>query len=264
MPYDGSGNFTIINSFEQDRVNDISIDSAKMDANFNDVAGGLSNAVLRSGASAMAGVLNMANYKIQNLADGTVSSDAVNRGQLDTCVKLSGSQTIADTKTFSSSPVIPTPANNDNSTKAASTAYVKNILSAVYPVGSIYIGTQTTCPLETLISGSTWVLVAADKALWTGNGSNGNTTIAAGLPNITGSFEARIYWGSSPVGITNSQGAFSETNAGAIAAPDGGGDLRGSMPKTFDFNASRSSSIYGNSNTVQPPAYVVNIWRRTA
>ena len=30
------------------------------------------------------------------------------------------------------------------------------------------------------------------------------------------------------------------------------------------IDASRSSSIYGNSTTVQPPAYVVNIWRRTA
>jgi hypothetical protein len=28
------------------------------------------------------------------------------------------------------------------------------------------------------------------------------------------------------------------------------------------FDASRSSSIYGNSQTVQPPAYIVNIWER--
>ena len=126
MPYDGSGNFTIINSFEQDRINDISIDSAKMDANFNDVAGGLSNALLRSGSSAMTGALNMASHKIQNVTDGSASGDAVNRGQLDTCVKLSGNQTIADIKTFSSSPVVPTAASSENSTKAASTAFVNN------------------------------------------------------------------------------------------------------------------------------------------
>jgi len=130
MPYDGSGTFTIINSFEQDRINNISIDSAKMDANFNDVAGGLSNAVLRSGSSAMTGALNMASHKIQNVTDGSANGDAVNKGQLETlssaCVKLSGNQTIADTKTFSSSPVVPTVANSDNSTKSASTAYVNN------------------------------------------------------------------------------------------------------------------------------------------
>ena len=30
------------------------------------------------------------------------------------------------------------------------------------------------------------------------------------------------------------------------------------------FDASRSNPIYGRSNTVQPPAYVVNIWQRTS
>lgn len=130
MPYDGSGTFTIINSFEQDRINNISIDSTKMDANFNDVASGLSNAVLRSGSSAMTGALNMASHKIQNVTDGSANGDAVNKGQLEAlssaCVKLSGNQTISNTKTFSTSPVVPTPANSDNSTKAASTAYVNN------------------------------------------------------------------------------------------------------------------------------------------
>lgn len=30
------------------------------------------------------------------------------------------------------------------------------------------------------------------------------------------------------------------------------------------FDASRSSSIYGSSSTVQPPAYVVHIWKRVS
>lgn len=30
------------------------------------------------------------------------------------------------------------------------------------------------------------------------------------------------------------------------------------------FDASRSSSIYGKSTTVQPPAYALIAWRRTA
>ena len=104
MPYDGSGNFTIINNFEEDRINGVSIDSLKMDNNFNDVANGLSNAVLRSGAAAMTGVLNMASHKIQNVTNGTATSDAINKGQLDAlsnaCVKLSGTQTITGTKYF--------------------------------------------------------------------------------------------------------------------------------------------------------------------
>lgn len=35
------------------------------------------------------------------------------------------------------------------------------ILEALYPVGSIYITTANTCPLSTLIAGSTWSLVSS-------------------------------------------------------------------------------------------------------
>lgn len=34
--------------------------------------------------------------------------------------------------------------------------------------------------------------------------------------------------------------------------------------QTGTFDASRSSSIYGKSTTVQPPAYALIAWRRTA
>lgn len=40
------------------------------------------------------------------------------------CVKNTGDETIAGTKTFSSSPVVPTPAVSDNSTKVVTTAYI--------------------------------------------------------------------------------------------------------------------------------------------
>ena len=38
------------------------------------------------------------------------------------------------------------------------TEYAKttDLLNAIYPVGSVYIGTQSSCPLSSLISGSTW------------------------------------------------------------------------------------------------------------
>ena len=33
--------------------------------------------------------------------------------------------------------------------------------------------------------------------------------------------------------------------------------------QSVSLDASRSSSIYGRSSTVQPPAYVINVWKRT-
>lgn len=129
-----------------------------------------------------------------------------------------------------------------------------DLLKALYPVGSIYIGTQATCPLATLISGSTWELVAQNRALWGGDGTNANTTIAAGLPNITGTFN-------NTVNITVASGAFYTRK---VSNSTGGTNSYTVSDAGAGIDASRSSSIYGNSNTVQPPAYVVNIWRRTA
>ena len=176
----------------------------------------------------------------------------------NTVVHKTGNETVAGVKTFSSSPLVPTAATGDSSTKAASTAYVHNILSTIYPIGSIYIGTQETCPLASLISGSTWELVATDRALWGGNGSNANSTINAGLPNITGKFNNRcLQYGNDG----DQDGALYHIEYGWRQAA-GGTDWSGAMG--IGFNASRSNSIYGASSTVQPPAYRVNIWRRTA
>jgi hypothetical protein len=145
-------------------------------------------------------------------------------------------------------------------------ADLNNTLAALYPVGSIYIGTQATCPLATLISGSTWELVSAGRVLQgADSGHAAGTTIAAGLPNITGEFSVV----SSATGLwkTNmmSSGAFYpiKVSSGTQWYVDA---LSNYNDDTHDtgFDASRSSAIYGNSTTVQPPAYCVNIWRRTA
>jgi hypothetical protein len=133
---------------------------------------------------------------------------------------------------------------------------ISDTLSAIYPVGSLYITTQNSgsCPIAGLISGSQWELVGKDHALWTTDGTNANTTIEAGLPNITGAF----------TGLSAALSAFEGGcfyNGGNLY---GGEVYPGGANNSIGFDASRSSSIYGNSSTVQPPAYRVNVWRRTA
>ena len=130
-------------------------------------------------------------------------------------------------------------------------------MNTIYPVGSIYISTNSTNPMATLISGSTWELVSSGKALWTGNGSNANTTISAGLPDITGYLQ----------GLFCKTG-FDASSTSALYYNEKGTDLPATSDRSgykgIHFSASRSNSIYGSSTTVQPPAYVVNVWRRTA
>lgn len=147
---------------------------------------------------------------------------------------------------------------------------VLNMLNMIYPVGSIYLEASNSgfCPLEIVMKGTRWELVSTGKALWTGNGSNANTTIAAGIPNITGGLIQGNYgYKSQAVIDPYIYGAFSYTyRKGATGNIYGGEDRGGQatgMPATFD--ASRSSPVYRNDvTTVQPPAYVVNAWRRVA
>ena len=131
---------------------------------------------------------------------------------------------------------------------------ITSIMNTIYPVGSIYISTNSTNPMATLISGSTWELVSSGKALWTGDGSNANTTISAGLPNITGGPWVGGY--SDQITTTGAVEKYYEQSGGQFTSSNKRGN--------YKFNASLSNSIYGASTTVQPPAYVVNVWRRTA
>ena len=72
------------------------------------------------------------------------------------------------------------------------TTITQTILEALYPVGSVYITTANTCPLSTLISGSTWTLVSsgivkAGDIPCKGNGKTlglTNGTTNAGLTSI--------------------------------------------------------------------------------
>ena len=140
-----------------------------------------------------------------------------------------------------------------NSTLNRSIEGVKNeLLQIIYPVGSIYIGITVECPISALLG--TWEKVAEGRVL---QGSDSiheaGSTISAGLPNITGRFSAEN------IG-TYQTGAFAQDDETFPRSTGSGA----AYYKGYNFDASRSSAVYGNSDTVQPPAFVVNIWRRVA
>lgn len=98
-----------------------------------------------------------------------------------------------------------------------------------------------------------------------GDGHKGGETVEAGLPNIAGSAIFRPYNSEYKTGVIwKSTGAFSDkkdntdSSQGIVA-----GDFS-TNNQTFYFDASRSNPIYGNSTTVQPPAYYFYFWRRVS
>lgn len=129
-----------------------------------------------------------------------------------------------------------------------------------------WISEDPTSPAA--LFGGTWQEIAQNRVLMGASYAHAaGTTVEAGLPNITGSVVpklANIYnlfiseSGATMTGAFYNTGVFS-SYGGADAT-----NVTNSLPQDLYFDASRSNSIYGRSNTVQPVAYYVHIWKRVA
>ena len=142
------------------------------------------------------------------------------------------------------------------------------IFDLIYPVGSIF-ATTGNAPAR-----GTWEEIAKGRTLQgADSGHAAGTTIEAGLPNITGNMAMTFGYTSDnhqtpyPIGAVSVSGVFStDSKWGRMFTPE---FTRHAMDSEFIysagvFDASNSNAIYGASSTVQPPAYVVHFYRRTA
>lgn len=170
----------------------------------------------------------------------------------------------------------------------------ESILSMVYPVGSVYISVNDVSPEKFL--GGTWEKISQGRVLQgAANGQAAGTAVEAGLPNISVSSNGAHTHTRGSMNITGNVGmhgagsctAIHTTNgafygSGARSAYDGTSCISGirsddvvvfSADRTWTGSTSSAGAhshsayitdITGKSTTVQPPALLVNIWKRTA
>lgn len=140
------------------------------------------------------------------------------------------------------------------------------LLDFIFHKGYIITTKNADFDPNTFMPWQTWTRYAKGRTLYGAGTLNGikytaGKTVDAGLPDITGS-----------IGSTGSgEPKFSNTVAGCFSAiaktsyysqtNDKSGYTR---TDGVQFKASASNSIYGGSTTVQPNAYVVYMWVRTA
>lgn len=138
------------------------------------------------------------------------------------------------------------------------------IFDLIYPVGSIF-ATTGNAPAR-----GTWEEIAKGRTLQgADSGHAAGTMIAAGLPNITGLLPTQVFGNKNdiPGGLEDDldywNGALNAHvwNKTSYYPRNGEGNAYDGQAR---FDASNSNSIYGASSTVQPPAYVVHFYRRTA
>ena len=148
----------------------------------------------------------------------------------------------------------------DLAVKTAVLKAKKETILECRPVGSYFI-TETEDDPNVLFGGG-WQKLTGRYVLQCSDANHkAGTTVEAGLPNITG--QATFI---SSDGVDNAQypdrGAFYWANYAhnvRMQTVSGGTGKRDIM-----FDASRSNSIYGRSDTVQPPARIVNVWKRVS
>ena len=171
----------------------------------------------------------------------------------------------------------------------------ESILSMVYPVGSVYISVNDVSPEKFL--GGKWVKISQGRVLQGASGTQtAGTEVSAGLPNISVSWNGEHTHTRGSMNITGNIGLHGVGN-GCTVIQDMGGAFYGSTQSSayhapdcvggassenyINFSADRTwtgstssdgahshsayiTGITGNSTTVQPPALLVNIWKRTA
>lgn len=102
--------------------------------------------------------------------------------------------------------------------------------------------------------GGTWERIE-DCTIWGASDTHpAGTTVEAGLPNITGRFG-----GTQVDDVGPATGAIYTVTSYDVLQ-----EGIGYSKMSLRFDASRSNPIYGASDTVQPPAYCLYIWRRVA
>lgn len=144
----------------------------------------------------------------------------------------------------------------------------KEIQPSGVPVGTIIAWPGSSAPTE----GGTWLLCNGQSCtgypalvaivgstvpnlhgrFLEGTITSPRTFLEPGLPNIWGTF------GNCEEQSHTNSGAFYPLATSGGAAPDGRGGIN------YDFNATRCSSIYGASDTVQPAAYLVMYYIKAA
>ena len=148
---------------------------------------------------------------------------------------------------------------------------VKTAVLKAHPVGSYWI-TETDDDPKIIFGGGVWERVQGKFLQCSDDTHPAGTDIDAGLPDITGGYDAArvcaFVWATTPTSGNNTWdgalGLTSSLNGENVYPTDWNENKDSRRPYGLCFDASRSSSIYGNSDTVQPPAHVVNVWKRTA
>ena len=168
--------------------------------------------------------------------------------------------------TFTGTPAAPTATAGSSTTQLATTAFVTAALSAVYPVGSIYINAAVSTNPNTLLGFGTWTAFGAGKVIV---GLDAADALFDTLEETGGSKDAIAVSHTHTATSTDSGHShgyvgnldFRGAGVGNLGTRGGGESTYTSYANITTTIASAGSS--GTNANIQP-YIVVRMWKRTA
>lgn len=172
---------------------------------------------------------------------------------------------------FSGSPTAPTQSTGDNTSKLATTGFVQNALSALYPVGSIYTNAAVSTNPATLLGFGTWSAFGAGRfmvGLDAGNaafdtaqetGGSADAIVVSHTHSATSSVSDPGH--NHTIGFQNNT---IDQNAGSSALVKQGTSNTSTANTGISVSTTVSSTGSSATNANLPPYIVVYMWRRTA
>ena len=174
--------------------------------------------------------------------------------------------------TFTGAPAAPTATTGTSTTQLATTAFVTAALSAIYPVGSIYINAAVSTNPNTLLGFGTWTAFGAGKVIV---GLDSADALFDTLEETGGSKDAVVasHTHTATSSVSDPGHAHSLPNVFYQSSPNGatgGGGLgqtvasTGSAVTSISVSTSVASAGVSATNANVQPFIVVRMWKRTA
>lgn len=173
--------------------------------------------------------------------------------------------------TFTGTPAAPTASAGTNTTQIATTAFVTAALSALYPVGSIYINSSVSTNPGTLLGFGTWTAFGAGRVLVGFNSSDPLFDTA----EETGGSKDAIVVSHTHTQASHSHSVISTQNNSQVYAPQGG--VSGGNTNTPAAGSGTNNNLVTDSQTPTinstgssgtnanlQPYITVYMWKRTA
>ena len=181
--------------------------------------------------------------------------------------------------TFTGSPVLPTgttavtQSSSDSSTAVATTAFVQSVLSALYPVGSVYTNASSSTNPATLLGFGTWTAFGAGRVMV---GFDSGNALFDTAEETGGSADAitvsHTHTATSTVTDSGHSHTFSTNVLGQSGSSAGVGWTGGSQPlvsgtqsATTGITVATTNASTGSSgtNANYQPYITVYMWKRT-